>query len=216
MASLQPANNDFPESSTMNNTRRKVFSPPTQPVSAIHTTADSPRRPEVEDFIKHIFAQRYDASVNTFTPNLMMLEQRDSIIAATGWRAAQHTPLFLERYLDAPIEQTMAQLTQPQVRREHIVEVGHLASQKAGGSVHIIRALGAHLSAQGFEWVVFTATQELIGIFSKLGIPLLALACADPARLKQDANQWGTYYDTRPIVVAGRIKLGLQRMGAQA
>jgi hypothetical protein len=59
--------------------------------------------------------------------------------------------------------------------------------------------------------VVFTATQELIRIFTKLGLPLLALAKADPARLGEEAGSWGTYYDTQPIVVAGRIQLALER-----
>ena len=64
--------------------------------------------------------------------------------------------------------------------------------------------------------MVFTATQELIGILTKLGLPMLALAKADPARLGDDAAAWGTYYDTQPIVVAGRIQLGLDRMSRQA
>jgi hypothetical protein len=196
----------------MNNTRRKIFSLPRQAVSVTHATLGSHRRLEAENFIKHVFAKRYNAQVSAFTPNLMLLEQCDRIVAAAGWRSASATPLFLERYLNQPIEQVMAQLAQPRVKRENIVEVGHLASEKAGGSLLIVHALASHLSAQGFEWVVFTATQELIGIFSKLGLPLLALAIADPERLRDAASHWGSYYDTQPIVVAGRIKLGLQRL----
>jgi hypothetical protein len=197
----------------MNNSQRKILSAPMQTITAIHAPEGSTRRKEAERFIQQIFGSHYNAQVNSFTPNLMMLEKDHQLIAATGWRSAQAEPLFLERYLDVPIEQAMFQLANPPVKREKIVEVGHLASQKAGGSVQIIRALASHLNDLGFEWVVFTATQELIRIFTKLRLPLLALATADPERLRNEAQNWGTYYDTQPIVVAGKIKIALQRMG---
>jgi hypothetical protein len=56
----------------------------------------------------------------------------------------------------------------------------------------------------------------LIGIFSRLGLPLLALAKADPTRLGDAAGNWGTYYDTQPIVVAGRLQMALERTGQRA
>ncbi|MDD2923874.1 thermostable hemolysin [Rhodoferax sp.] len=198
------------------NAQRKVLQTPMSALSALHAPLGSPHRLVAEKFIHDIFASRYGANIPSFAPNLMVLERNQTIIAATGWRSAQTSKLYLEHYLDLPIEQAMAQLAHQHVKRERIVEVGHLASQKAGGSVHIIRALADHLSAQGFEWVVFTATQELIGIFAKLGLPLLALTAANPARLRDEARHWGSYYDTQPIVVAGKIRLALQRMDATA
>ena len=98
--------------------------------------------------------------------------------------------------------------------RDHVVEVGHLASEKPGSSLHVIVALARHLAQAGYEWVVFTATRELVRLFTRLGLPLLALAKADPARLGDEAAAWGRYYDTQPVVVAGRIRLGLERVGA--
>jgi hypothetical protein len=71
--------------------------------------------------------------------------------------------------------------------------------------------LAAHLDRLGFEWVVFTATSELIGILRRLGLPPLALASADPDRLGEKAHQWGSYYATHPVVVAGRIRLALEK-----
>ena len=97
------------------------------------------------------------------------------------------------------------------VSRERIVEVGNLAADKAGGSLFVILNLARHFDRLGFEWVVFTATRELVGIFTRLGLPLLAIASADPARLGDEATDWGSYYDTAPIVVAGRIRLGIER-----
>ncbi len=176
----------------------------------------SPRRSEVEIFIRDVFAAHYGADVRSFAPNLMLLEQGDLKVAATGWRVAASGPLFLECYLDNPIEQTLTQLAERPVLRSRIVEVGNLAAVKAGGSLQVILALAAHLDRLGHEWVVFTATQELIGIFTRLGLPLLALAKADPSRLGDEAKTWGDYYATEPIVVAGRIRTAIERLGRAA
>lgn len=184
--------------------------------SAIHLTPGSSRREEAENFIRTIFHRRYAARIKAFAPRLLMLEQHGRPIAAAGWRGADTESLFLERYLDAPIETILATLTGQPLERQRIVEVGNLASEKAGGSLHVILNLARHLDQSGYEWVVFTATRELIGIFAKLGLPLLALAKADPARLGHDAVDWGSYYDTQPVVVAGRIRLALDRVGSGA
>jgi hypothetical protein len=195
----------------MSMAKRNLFHCCPAPVVAIHTTPGSPRRQEAESFIRKVFARRYDAAVSTFAPNLMLLEEDRRVIAAAGWRSAGTDTLFLEHYLDMPIEAAMAKLADQPVQRERIVEVGHLASEKHGSSIQVILALAEHLAQQGHEWVVFTATRELLGIFSRLGLPLLALAPADPARLGQAAAAWGRYYDTRPVIVAGKIRLGLEK-----
>ncbi|MDD5029167.1 MAG: thermostable hemolysin [Rhodoferax sp.] len=200
----------------MTHTQRMIFQAPMQTTSVLHVDQHSPRRPEAEDFIKRIFEDRYNAHVNTFTPDLMVLEQRGVIVAAAGWRSARDSTLFLERYLDTPIEQTMAHLASTPISRERIVEVGHLAAQRPGTSIFLFRAMASYLHARGFEWVASTATQELVGIFSRLGLPPLALAAANPERLNGQASDWGSYFDTQPIVAAGRIKTALQRMNAQA
>jgi len=196
--------------------QRNLFDYRSAPVIATHTVVGSPRREETETFIRNVFARHYGAAVSSFAPNLLLLEQNERTIAVTGWRAASDESLFLERYLDLPIEQVMAKLAGQPVAREHIVEVGNLAAEKPGSSIHIILTLAKHLDRLGYKWVVFTATQELIGIFSRLGLPLLALAPADPNCLGDEAALWGSYYDTRPIVVAGRIRIGLERAGRQA
>jgi len=180
-------------------------------IQAIHTLAGSPRRTEVEAFIRASFAQHYNASIPVLAPNLMFLDEDGRILAAAGWRAAGLQPLYLERYLDQPIEKAVARLAGQPVSRERIVEVGNLAAGRPGSGINVIRALARDLDRQGFEWVVFTATRALVGIFARLGLPLLTLGVADPARLGPEALAWGSYYETGPIVVAGRIRLALGR-----
>ena len=162
-----------------------------------HTVIGSHRRDEVEEFVRATFKSRFDAEL-------------------AGWRCAADAPLFLESYLDAPVETAVAKLAGHPVERSRIVEVGNLAAARAGASVDVILALSRHLDRLGYEWVVFTATRELIGIFARIGLPLLALAPADPARLGDDAGAWGHYYETQPIVVTGPIRLAIERMRSGA
>jgi hypothetical protein len=176
-----------------------------------HTLVGTPGRASAERFIAATFRTRYGATICSFAPNLVALERHGEIYAAAGWRCAGDEPLFLETYLDDPIEALLEHTMGQAVARRGIVEVGHLSSVRRGGTVDVISGLSRHLSRLGFEWVVFTATAELISIFSRLSLPLLALAPADPARLGDACCDWGSYYDTRPVVVAGPIRLALQR-----
>lgn len=194
---------------------QRIHSRPRHQPVVRHAVAGHPRRAAAEDFIRDVFRRRYEAEVPGFAPNLMLLEQAPRIVAAAGWRGAESEALMLEQYLDEPIEHAISRLAGQPVPRGRIVEVGNLAAERPGGSVAVILALAAHLDRLGFEWVVFTATSELIGIFRRLDLPPLALAPADPQRLGAQAQAWGRYYDTRPVVVAGRLRLALEKGGAR-
>lgn len=183
-------------------------------LESIHASPASRDRARIEAYIRQRFFDIYQARVGSLAPNLLLLHREGQTVAAAGWRGADAEALFLEAYLDRPIEQEVARLTGRPVERRHIVEVGHLVAEKPGGSVHVICTLARHLDRLGYEWVVFTATRELLGIFSRLGLHLLALAAADPVHLGDAAQDWGRYYDTQPIVVAGRIRQALERLDA--
>jgi hypothetical protein len=176
----------------------------------VHRAGDAGRA-EVEQFIHDIYAQRYGADVRHFAP--VLVSRRDAVdgrvVVAAGYRAAGHGPLFLERYLSAPVHTVLGDGTTP---REGIVEVGHLAAGRAGEGRGLIGLLGPHLAAQGAQWVVGTLTEELRHLFVRLGITPLALGVADPDALGDDARHWGTYYDHRPMVLAGHLPLALQHL----
>jgi hypothetical protein len=100
--------------------------------------------------------------------------------------------------------------------RRYIVEVGHLAAARAGEGRRLILRLGPHLAAEGFEWVVSTLTQELRNLFVRMGVAPLALGVADPAVLGDQAAQWGSYFDHRPLVLAGRLDAALQMLARRS
>lgn len=178
----------------------------------VHPEQDE-ERSDVERFIHGVYRERYGARVQHYAPVLVSLRNAEhEIIAAAGYRIANAAALFLERYLPQPVEALLARDTAQRVTRARVVEVGHLSASQAGAGKRLIHLMGPHLASLGLEWVVSTLTQELQHLFVRLGITPLALGVADPALLGAAASDWGSYYDHRPVVVAGRIDLALRML----
>lgn len=188
---------------------------PERPALVVHGR-DDPRRAEVEAFVRDIFARRYGAQVQQFAPVLVSLQDHGEIVAAAGYRSAADAPLFLERYLPSPVEALLAAQAVAQPARRSVVEVGHLAASRSGEGRRLIALLGPHLAAQGFQWVVGTLTTELRQLFVRIGVTPLALGTADPAALGAEAAHWGSYYDHRPVVLAGHLGQALHHMARRA
>ncbi len=187
--------------------------PDTTPAPRLHVhRRGDPGRAEVEAFVAGVFARRFDATLRDFAPCLVSLHDGDGIVAAAGYRRAGDGPLFLEHYLEAPVEQLLAPAAGSAPPRPAIVEVGHLAAARAGEGRQLIRLLGVHLAAQGFQWVVSTLTEELRHLFVRLGVAPLALGRADPHLLGDAARGWGTYYDHSPVVLAGYLPQALRQL----
>ena len=190
-------------------TSRETASAPV-PRSLHLVAVDAARRAAVQDFIRDRFAAHYQADVRHFMPCLYGLEADDgSLHGAVGCRSAATQPLFLEHYLDEPIEDLIAARVGTTVDRTDVVEVGNLAARGAGMSRLLIVALTRLLATEGVRWVGFTGTPALINSFRRLGIALHGLAPADPRRLGVDRDQWraewGTYYDAGPQVMVAEV-----------
>lgn len=137
-------------------------------------------------------------------PSLVSLRIGEEILAAAGYRDARE-PLFLERYLAAPIEHYLGERGLP-VARAHIVETGQFAAARPGAGRLLVPLLARHLHHSGFEWAVGTLTQELHHLFSRMGLAHQPLAIASARGLSAaDRKDWGTYYDHDPQVFAGRL-----------
>jgi len=165
-------------------------------------------RSAVERFIHVVFKRAYKARVSHFLPYLLSMREEGRLVAALGMRPAAEERLFLETYLDAPVENTLAQQLNRPVDRSGIVEVGNLASGHGGCARALIITLTAYLKGAGYEWVVFTTTPKVRNNFAKLGIGLISLAQADGERLGEDRSNWGNYYDQNPVVVAANVAAG--------
>ena len=177
-----------------------------------HPVGD-PQRGEVEAFIRGVYREHFGAAVRGFAPVLVALrDETGTLLAAAGYRAADTGPLFLERYLDSPIEQRLQSASGAPVPRRRIAEVGHLAAVRAGEGRRLIALMAPLLAQEGFDWIVSTLTQELRQLFVRLGVAPLALGVADPDKLGEQAADWGSYYDHRPLVQAGHLRHALQAL----
>jgi len=179
---------------------------------SLHLPHDSGRG-ELEQFIHQCFASMHQADVQHYLPELLALHDRNGrMIAAAGVSPAQTGPLFLERYLDEPLEVAVSRLAGGPLGRDCLVEVGNLASLSAGSARIIIIVVTWLLAIRGLKWVAFTGAASLINSFQRLGLQPSVLAVADPERLDGEQDQWGTYYAQRPQVFAGNIGYGFEAL----
>jgi len=170
---------------------------------------DSAARCEVEAFIRACFRHAYAAYVRVFPPLLIALRgDHGELMAALGICAAARGPLFLERYLDVPVEVALGARLGIEIRRDGIVEVGNLVVAQPGGARWLIIALTAFLHARGDEWVVFTVVPAVRNAFLQLGLHPVPQAPAGGDRLGPAAGEWGRYFEGRPMVMAGRVEEG--------
>ena len=172
---------------------------------------DSPLRPALEGFIQASFRGHFDAHVASFLPELVgFYNVHGEIQAAVGLRSAEQDALFLEQYLDDPIEHVLAERLCIPIDRASIVEVGNLAVARCGIVRAVFQALTVYLAARGSLWIAFTGTQPVLDVFRRMGLAPFRLGSADPRRLEATGDDWGSYYDHEPQVAGGFVPSGLQ------
>lgn len=171
-------------------------------------------RAVIEEFIRDCFATAHGARISHFMPRLLSLESQDGkMIAAFGLRDAGKHPLFLEQYLDMPVESVLESRLGCAVKRDDIIEVGNLSALYPGAARWLIVALTAVLYREGYRWVVFTGTTALRNGFSRLGLRPIEIGKASLERLpRADRREWGRYYEHAPLVMAGDIAQGYREL----
>jgi len=175
-------------------------------IKAAVSDRSAPDRREVEQFIHDVFAKTYGANVQHFMPELVTLrDENGELVAAFGLRKADKEPLFLEQYLDAPIETVLSNRFNRTISRHQITEIGNLAVSNPRNAGVLIAHVIQHSLDIGVEWCVATAHHSLQNGLVKGGRDVFALQAADPERLDVAERQtWGSYYTNVPQVVAVR------------
>jgi hypothetical protein len=173
--------------------------------------AETAARSRVETRIAATFAQRYGATIDHFLPYLLCLSASQQLGAVAGLRLARESALFLEQYLDAPVEQAVSREFRTPVDRAQIVEIGNLASAVNGSAALLFALLPAILDAAGMRWVVCTATPQVLAMLGKLQFPTRTICAADPQLLEEGMDNWGSYYSSRPQVIVGDVRVAARR-----
>lgn len=178
----------------------------THDIEAHSVPEDSPYRHEVESFIALIFKQQYGAIITEFMPELVALRDNEGkLMAAFGLRQAAKEPLFLEQYIDEPIEDLISKKLNKHITRDAITCIGNLAVANPRNASVLIAHVIQHSLDIGIQWCVATVHHSLQNGLVKGGRDVYPLHVADVLRLPVASHAaWGSYYKTTPQVVAIR------------
>ncbi|MFE0510523.1 thermostable hemolysin [Streptomyces sp. NPDC058964] len=167
---------------------------------------DTPDYQVAADLVQDVFAAQYDARIRP-NPDAFLAyfetaeDDSESALACAGLSFPEQDGILLERYLDAPVEKIIADELGSPVAREQILQIGNIASVRASAGGEIIKALPLVMACLGRPYAVMTMTGRLAMLMQRLGVVFHPLVDASRDRLTpEEAAQWGSYYDTRPVV----------------
>lgn len=171
--------------------------------------------PDILPFVQARYQAVHDARIARLLPAQFTLRTAaGELVATAGFRFADAEPLFLEHYLESPVEQAVAEHLHRPVSRSDIVELGNLAA--VGGHTHtLILAMMRYLSGTPCRYVTFTLILPVRATFRRMGLPLTTLA---DARIEcvPDPEAWGDYYAMHPKVMVGELSAGLAALTPKA
>ncbi len=160
---------------------------------------DHPLRSATEQVIREAYRREHNARLESFPTCLVAWIVESEIVCAASLRF-RPDGFFSDCYLDHPIEDIIGHHVGGAPNPNTLVEVGNLAAVRPhdiGGFIHEIIAFA---EKKGMLWAFFTATARLRAFLRRGGLPLIELAVADPARVK-DVQIWGDYYRQDPRVM---------------
>ena len=159
------------------------------------------QRNELQRLIAKGFWRSYHATLQHFMPVLLGVGGSKPF-AALGARSAA-SPLFVESYMPAPVEDILAQVNL-NVARNQVAEIGNLYSRNGSFTQPLLLLTALSLQQLNYSVIVFAATSSLRDLMTSIGLPLTYLCDASKHCLHDEGKEWGTYYETKPQVVALR------------
>lgn len=116
---------------------------------------------DISALIRENYQQVYQASISRCMPWLIGLyDANGELKAASGVHIASQGSLYLEKYLDSPIEVTLSSRLSQSVSRAAIVEIGNFAARDGASARIMFAALCQVLTEYQFSWIVFTGTKK--------------------------------------------------------
>lgn len=167
---------------------------------------DSEARVSLEARIRSGFGMHFDACVEGFMPRFAHYRHTGGATGVIGIRRASDEPLFLENYLDVPVESVIAEATGTLPGRDRIAEVGQFVVDDRDIVTCFFRDLVPFLIENDFDWVCFTGTDRIRALLVRIGFHGLPIARAEETRVRRSPDRWGRYYDFDPIVILGKLQ----------
>jgi len=156
-------------------------------------------RQKVELFIKKGFFKAYDADISVNAPWVLAI-QNGKFKAALGIRSAVE-PLFIEQYLDTPIENVISNIS-CNVSRGEIAEIGNLYSNAKRFTLPLFLVAAVSLFCNDYRYMVFSGTGHVLKLIKNIGVESTFIVNADENKLTPSNDDWGTYYESQPKVVS--------------
>lgn len=143
--------------------------------------------------------------------DLFVEKNADRVSAVCGYRRASAGKLFLEAYLDKPVEDVLEAALGRKFLRHDIVEIGSLAAETAPAMIALWSRAANELAYKA-EVAVAVLTSPLRRMFGRIGLSLKEIEPASGERLDAGAQRWGRYYAQDPFICAGFIAEGQQKL----
>lgn len=174
-----------------------------------YANSDVGRR-DAKKFIEEGFLKTYGAQISVSTPWILAINN-GKFKAALGIRSAIN-PLFIEQYIDQSIE-TILEQKYIHASRSEIAEIGNLYSNAQKFTLPLFLTAAVSLFCNNYKYMVFAGTQHVLDVINRTGIEHTFIASADQAKLQKSENNWGSYYDTNPSVVAISLSSVVEMIG---
>ncbi|WP_298768886.1 thermostable hemolysin [uncultured Shewanella sp.] len=168
----------------------------------IHTHPTIKRR-TVECYINQRFNQVYQANIHHFMPILLEVSLKESLQATIGLTPGYFKHFYLEQYLLSSAESLLSELTQQPIERHSIIEIGNLATSHDSSGLILFSLMTSLLNKAQYEWIIFTATDEVKRLLERLNITLIPISLAQQ---NVEQSHWGEYYKNNPQVMAADLK----------
>lgn len=167
---------------------------------------------EICDFVCNQYKQHFNCDLRHFMPNHLVLQKGDAVMAVAGFRNASTGPLFLEQYLDEPVEDLLLEKMNQFRNRDEIVEVGGFAAVDRLSALQLMLHLSAQLNELEYKTLVCAANKPIQQCLKRSGFSWVVLGEARADRVSQQENDWGSYYRSKPALLAGNIPQSEQQL----
>ncbi|MFL4393903.1 thermostable hemolysin [Acinetobacter pittii] len=163
---------------------------------------DNPERFFLESFINNSFKKTHQAELSSYLSTLFSGKSNNDVKVAIGIESLKDHIAFLEQYLSIPVHKAIEQSVGYQVNREKVFEIGNLAAIDIKNAKLIIAFLVFYFSIHKVEWAVCTGTIAVRYALKQMGLIFHVLEKADPLALQDEGEQWGSYFEQKPQVLA--------------